>query len=282
MYGDCVTILIRCGLKLLKERNFPDTSIFHATKMKNRTLAWQSIYGEISFFQKNSFWLLGDGKKVLTWKDNWIVGKQDPPTSIADFELAVTYSTVSDLIDADTKVWKATIVHQLFSADDAVKILSMRIPAYSTDRLIWTLTRNGQFTVKSAYKKMVDIKTNAADMHDANMTLLWKQLWNLDTLPRVKTFLWKCMNDMIPSSERMGRVMQYSGDMCSMCNQIVETTKHIIWECPFARAVWMSIPGARRSMDVVYTTVYDWITSWFTNDFIKLDADWIIKMANAC
>ncbi|XP_026419832.1 uncharacterized protein LOC113315798 [Papaver somniferum] len=97
-----------------------------------------------------------------------------------------------------------------------------------------------------------------------------------------KTFLWKCMNDIIPSSERMRRVMQYSGDMCSMCNQAVETTKHIIWECPFARAIWTSILVARRSMDDAGTTGHDWINSWFTNEFIKLDADWIIKMANAC
>ncbi|XP_026397082.1 uncharacterized protein LOC113291806 [Papaver somniferum] len=99
----------------LKERNFPDTSILHATKKKNTTWAWQSIFGEISFVQKHSFWLLGDGKKIITCKDNWIIGKQEPPVSIEAFELAVKYSTVRDLIDADTKAWKVFVIHQLFS-----------------------------------------------------------------------------------------------------------------------------------------------------------------------
>ncbi|XP_026384617.1 uncharacterized protein LOC113280176 [Papaver somniferum] len=85
-------------VKALKENNFPDTSVLHSTKKKNSTWAWQSIQGEVSFVQKYSFWLLGDGRRIITWKDNWIAGKYKPPISIAEFEVDVKYSTVYDLM----------------------------------------------------------------------------------------------------------------------------------------------------------------------------------------
>ncbi|XP_026384618.1 uncharacterized protein LOC113280177 [Papaver somniferum] len=141
--------------------------------------------------------------------------------------------------------------------------------------------KNGNFTVKSGYRKLVNIKTNAAAFYDPELATIWKHLWSLDTLPRIKTFLWKCVNDIVPSSERMNRVMHSGSDYWSMCHQVEETTKHIIWDCPFARAVWTSIPGARRSMENSDTSVDTRIISWFTNDFTKLDAVWIVKMANA-
>ncbi|XP_026383388.1 uncharacterized protein LOC113278872 [Papaver somniferum] len=92
--------------KALKENNFSDTSVLHSKNKKNTTWAWQSIHGEIGFVHKYKFWLLGDGKNILTWKDNWITGEQEPPSTIEEFNLAVSYNTVSDLIDKDTNTWK--------------------------------------------------------------------------------------------------------------------------------------------------------------------------------
>ncbi|XP_026458731.1 uncharacterized protein LOC113359283 [Papaver somniferum] len=179
-------------------------------------------------------------------------------------------------------MWKVTVLHQLFSTADVQKIIRMKIPTNSTDILIWTLTRNGKFKVKSAYRKLVELKTNTVTAYDAEMASFWKKLWSLNMLRRIKTFLWKCVQDIIPSSERMTRVKHYSGDTCSMCQQRIETTKHIVWEGAFSQAVWTSIPGARISMEDVNHSVSQWIRSWFTSNFSKLDSYWIVKMANAC
>ncbi|XP_026378514.1 uncharacterized protein LOC113272947 [Papaver somniferum] len=99
----------------LKGRYFPDTPVLHAKKKKNSTWAWQSIYSVMHFIRTHSFWVLGNGKNILTWKDNWIQEKESPPITIAYFEVAVNYHTVSDLIDADTRSLKHNIIYQLFS-----------------------------------------------------------------------------------------------------------------------------------------------------------------------
>lgn len=122
--------------KSLKEKNFPDTSVLYSKKKNNTTWAWKSIHGEVAFVHKYSFWLLGDGKKNLTWKDNWIIGEQEPPSTIAEFDLEVSYSTVSDLIDINTHTWKTIVLQQLLSPSDVLKIMRMKIPHHSQDGLI--------------------------------------------------------------------------------------------------------------------------------------------------
>ncbi|XP_026384267.1 pentatricopeptide repeat-containing protein At1g80150, mitochondrial-like [Papaver somniferum] len=116
---------------------------------------------------------------------------------------------VADLIDPDTKTWKVSIIPRLFSTEDAKKILAMIIPAYSQDILICTLTRHGQFIVKSAYHKLVAIKNNISNNFNTEIAKFWKELWGLNTFARVKTFLWKCIDDNISSSERMARETHY-------------------------------------------------------------------------
>lgn len=83
-----------------------------------------------------------------------------------------------------------------------------------------------------------------------------------------------------PSNERMARMIGYTGDTCKMRGQCIETTKNIVCDCPFSGAVWISIPGARRSMQNSNSFVQDWIKGWFTDGLSSLDEDWIVKMSN--
>ncbi|XP_026451432.1 uncharacterized protein LOC113351709 [Papaver somniferum] len=144
---------------------------------------------------------------------------------------------------------------------------------------MWMLTRNGVFSVKSSYRKLVELK-NVNSTFDEEASKLWKKLWDIPTLPKFKHFLWKCMIDVMPSNERMARVMGYTGDQYKMCQNGTEITKHILWECSFSREVWTTRPGERRSMMNPDTSVQEWIKSWFNSEFSQIEDDWIVKMAN--
>ncbi|XP_026384490.1 uncharacterized protein LOC113280062 [Papaver somniferum] len=235
----------------LKGRYFPTTSDLHANKNKNSTWSWQSIHGSMQFIFKHSLFLVGNGQKISIWTDIWIQGKQEPPIPVVELEIANTYNTISDLIDYDTKSWKKRILQR------------------GEDRLIWTLTRNGVFTIKSAYQRLVEMK-NGAPVIDTTTT----------TLPRVKHFLWQCMVDIVPSNERMGRVLNYSEEQCKMCKQDIETTRNMLWECSFTRAIWFTTPRAKRSMRSNNSSVQELIQSWFDNEFNNLVEDWTVKMEN--
>ncbi|XP_026377517.1 uncharacterized protein LOC113271808 [Papaver somniferum] len=218
--------------------------------------------------------------KVFIWHDVSIPGKSSPPTSTIPTEEAHNYKYVSELIDQDTRSWKQQLVQQLFNQEDATIILKIRIPMIKEDRLIWTLTRDGHFTVKSAYKKLVVIKQNGSMVYNTAEAKFWKQLWSLDTLPKVEHLLWKCLTDILPSNKIMARVTVYGGGICKTCNQRVETTRHILTECIFSRAVWLTVPDATYSIQNNGNSVANWIRSWFSDGMKDLVDDWIIRMAN--
>ncbi|XP_026428243.1 uncharacterized protein LOC113324124 [Papaver somniferum] len=63
----------------LKQRYFPATSALHANKKKDSTWAWQSIQSSMDFVIKHSFWIVGNGTNIQTWRENWIQGMLNPP-----------------------------------------------------------------------------------------------------------------------------------------------------------------------------------------------------------
>lgn len=93
----------------------------------------------------------------MIWRDRWVLGIEDTLFPAADTTLNINdYNFVSDLIDTETKTWKADIILNLFHVEDASRILCIRIPQSTDDKLIWTLTNNRQFSVKSSYRKLRD------------------------------------------------------------------------------------------------------------------------------
>ena len=58
------------------------------------------------------------------------------------------------------------------------------------DRLTWKADNRGDFNLKSAFAIAIDCKVG-----DGKFTGTW--VWKLKTLPRIKTFIWKCLHQSI-------------------------------------------------------------------------------------
>lgn len=58
------------------------------------------------------------------------------------------------------------------------------------DRLIWKGDNKGDFDLISAYAMAIDCKDG-----DGKFTGTW--VWKIETLPRIRTFMWQCMQDSI-------------------------------------------------------------------------------------
>ena len=58
---------------------------------------------------------------------------------------------VSDLIDSSSASWKVSVIDVLFLPHEAELIKSIPLsPRLPEDKLIWALSSNGQFSVRSA------------------------------------------------------------------------------------------------------------------------------------
>ena len=114
---------------------------------------------------------------------------------------------VCDLIDGDRMEWKEHLIHQVFLPQDVDAILSIPLNTHGArDCLIWAESKNGKFTVRSAYRLAQEISTegNSPESSDpAALKQVWKDLWNMRVLNKIKYFAWRACRDILATKENL-------------------------------------------------------------------------------
>lgn len=98
-----------------------------------------------------SRWVIGNGEREDIWTDRWL----PTPESFKLISPKVTLESekVSCLLDREMGSWNADKVRSSFLPHEVEVILGISIsPHLLNESLIWALTYNGRFSVKSAYK----------------------------------------------------------------------------------------------------------------------------------
>ena len=115
--------------------------------------------------------------------------------------------------------------------------LSNSLPS---DKLIWTGTSNGLFTVQSTYKLAMESYGNfcCASSSNDNLCYFWKKLWRLPAPHKVRHFLWHTCRDILPTKVNLKRRKVLSEDLCEKCMLELETSSHLFWSCSRAKRVW--------------------------------------------
>ena len=99
------------------------------------------------------------------------------------------------------------------------------------DRLTWIGDNRGDFDLKSAYAMAIDCKVG-----DDKFSGTW--VWKLKTLPRIKTFIWKCLHQSIGVGVCLVQRCLSESEVCPLCNNEAESILHRLRDCPFARNIW--------------------------------------------
>ncbi|KAL6526559.1 hypothetical protein OROGR_015649 [Orobanche gracilis] len=225
--------------KCLKAKYFPRSHFIHASVGYVPSYTWRSIQQASWVIKKGSYWRIGDGSNVRIWCDNWLPNQRGhsvwsikPP----DCEL----NLVSHLIDRDAEMWRLQSIHDIFLPFEADQIAQIPLMALNgEDALIWAEAGNGMFSVKTAYKAIVQWKrleessTSATTSND-----VWKKLWKLNTLPRHKHLMWKILKNSIPSRKKLWNRGIAGPLWCHRCPNREETAEHIFRDCSWSRGVW--------------------------------------------
>ena len=66
----------------------------------------------------------------------------------------------------------------------------------------------------------------------------WKALWKVKVQPKVKNFIWRGCNGILPTHTSLFDKCISSLYSCFLCHEEAETTFHLLWDCPFAQEVW--------------------------------------------
>ncbi|XP_075670123.1 uncharacterized protein LOC142639871 [Castanea sativa] len=122
-----------------------------ANDCPNSSYVWKSLLAAQPILKKGRCWRVGNGASIQVLKDYW---PPNQPTKKVLFqpEDEIWEWRVSDLIDWQNHQWDKEIIEALFHLFDVKAILKVPLSRRVVqDALVWTLTKNGRYTVKSGY-----------------------------------------------------------------------------------------------------------------------------------
>ncbi|XP_017979793.1 PREDICTED: uncharacterized protein LOC18594299 [Theobroma cacao] len=220
--------------KVLKERYFPTTDFLNAPIGSNPSYLWRSIRESQQLIRKGAIWRVGDGQSISVLNDVWIPYESPRllsfPNQLIDEEMKV-----SELIDQRTMTW------------NDVKITEIS-PPYECELIL---------SIPLSYKRPND--KQVAGSSSCNMMAFWKRIWHLELPRKVILFLWKTLNGILPTRQALIYRSIIFESNCPSCDNELETDFHCLCCCPLARAVWHFSKWGFTNIEVLFSSVQDWI-----------------------
>ena len=104
--------------------------------------------------REGSTWRVGDGQNIGVLSHKWL---QNKPVFLSELD---DQMRVSDLINHDTRQWDRGKLVATFTQSTCVEILALLLNHLdSQDNLIWTANKTQQFSVKSAHRIALKLKS---------------------------------------------------------------------------------------------------------------------------
>ncbi|KAL9811762.1 putative reverse transcriptase zinc-binding domain-containing protein [Arabidopsis thaliana] len=167
---------------------------------------------------------------------------------------------VNQLFDRRKRNWNVNLLKNLFPDKDIQIILQHRPMMSCEDFHCWAHTKNGLYSVKSGYEfisRKVHSKMFQQAENTPTLNPLFAKVWNLQTAPKIKIFLWKVLNGAVAVEDRLRCRGVKADEGCLMCGADQETINHILFLCPLARQIW--------ALSLVPSALYGFGSSIFTN-----------------
>jgi hypothetical protein len=153
---------------------------------------------------------------------------------------------VDSLIDGNSMCWVVDKLEQMFLPRDVEIIkqipLSLRKPR---DKLIWTGTKSGNFSVKSAYSLLLHQSMVIQGHHlmgGVHSDFFGQSIWSAQVPPKVRLFMWRACLDILPTKTKLFDKGLIHSVSCLWCEEDPETASHVLWQCEFAQRIWMACP----------------------------------------
>ncbi|KAL0017468.1 hypothetical protein SO802_004537 [Lithocarpus litseifolius] len=142
------------------------------------------------------------------------------------------------------------------------------------DKQTWAGTLNGLFSVRSAYKVAMDLCKpieSASSSNGDSMRQFWKKLWKIQIPHKIRHFIWRAANDILPTKANLvHRHVILEGD-CEECGDNLESLLHLCWECPKAHETWRLFQNFNDFASVQFRCFMDFL--WF----ILMKVDWLCE-----
>ncbi|KAL4379350.1 hypothetical protein GQ457_02G009300 [Hibiscus cannabinus] len=153
---------------------------------------------------------------------------------------------VVNLMDVSNRCWREDVLCSLFPSEVVSAIVAIPIGGpLIKDELIWALSKDGNYTVKSGYHFIFENNSPSNDACSSsdlsNDKEFWSSIWSLQVPPKIKSFIWRASHNILPTNGNLNRKFHGTfggGSSCPRCGDCVENMEHTLFFCPFALTVW--------------------------------------------
>ncbi|XP_071909906.1 uncharacterized protein [Coffea arabica] len=147
--------------------------------------------------------------------------------------------------------WRKPLVLRTFNRKDADEILDIPISILGReDSNYWLHSGNGIYTVNSGYKALSRDATqhlgrgaDEAETSSANSNgKQWKWLWKLKVKSKIKHFIWRSLNGLLPVNALVFNRTHHGDPICDGYGEHSESIEHMFFQCSRAQEVWKMAP----------------------------------------
>ncbi|KAJ1391964.1 Reverse transcriptase zinc-binding domain [Sesbania bispinosa] len=206
-------------------------------KQINASNIWRGIVHTWPHVLKGLRWIVGNGKKVSFWQNNWLpCGELLSQISCEPIPLSDPHLNVSHfVIDGH---WNVELFRHLLPAHVVNEIINHPVPSeeLGEDHPSWSFTPDGSFDAKSAYMLLTDNL-------DLPNNQVWDFVWRWEGPQSVHCFLWSFIQVGLKTNLRRVNHSMGSDPTCPPCHSHVETESHILRDCSLVQQVWKGLPN---------------------------------------
>ena len=249
--------------QIFKARYFPNTSFLNAVAMPAISFIWRSILAGRDILSKGLRYQIGMGTKVSLWSDPWL----PLPFSFKPFSSPMEGTeawVVGDLIDKESGEWLTTVIHDLFSTEEAHLILKIPLSLRNTeDRLIWHYDSKGVFSVKSGYHVAFSMERMASQASSSGgpRNDLWIKIWKLCIPPKVRLFVWRLLRGILPTKVALAKKFPLPNVECVFCGNHAESDTHLFMRCVALKCFWEVSNVELTPLVHIRQNTFDWLTT---------------------
>ena len=164
---------------MFSSKYFPEGNILDIPIPSKCSYAWRSILQSREVIQKGAVWRVGDGRKIDIWSHSWLpdVGQ----SKVISPRIGAGAEKVCDLFYPNSKIWDLGLIQHILYPWEAEKILKIHFNEISTeDTLVWPLSPNGDYSIKSAYRLLaIEVTNGLPSLSGGACSLLWKRIWKI-------------------------------------------------------------------------------------------------------
>ena len=221
--------------RVLRGKYFHDQDFLQVSTPGSCSHGWRGILIGRDLLKQHLGWAIGNGEKVMTWNDDWLSSsvRKRPMGPVPENELDLR---VADLISTDSKDWDKQKVERSFPLLLG-NILSIKTSKWGgEDKQIWLRHNTGAYSTKTGYHSALEKQKATEEQGTPNAQDWMKEVWKIQTAPKLKLFIWKIKHRALPVGESLEARQILAESKCTHCDG-VETISHLFFQCSYAKKV---------------------------------------------